>query len=209
MTPEELQAFAGAVAARHDAITARLQAIPNAPTDAETDDQDADALVEAIFLRTFSAYEADLERLFLHYVTGGQSLNNKASTSYLNLTDEEQARRLVRGANRFLTWSKPASTRATAETYLHEGWPIANILAAKAQDLSDCEKIRNRIAHQSSEAASDFGAVQRNLLLTERLFDLSPGQLLRMRFRGRRKLTVQHYAETVREVLEALLEPGD
>lgn len=207
MTLVELAQLAQSIADRHAALDERLQTVAAAPTDVMSGDADADSLAEAVFLRTFTSYEADLERIFLHFVTGGATLNGMAAVSYLNVADEEQAKRLVRGAFRYLSWSKPSTTRVTADTYLTDGWPITPILAARSQDLSDCEKIRNRIAHQSSEAHSDFAAVQRNLFLTERLFPISPGQLLRTRFRSRRQLVIQHYVTTMRDVLTAMIDP--
>ena len=40
-----------------------------------------------------SQRENDLEKLFLHYATGGLSLDGKAANSYLKLADETVARR--------------------------------------------------------------------------------------------------------------------
>ena len=178
-----------------------------APPDAESTDLQADIFAEAVFLRAFAAFEVDLESLFLHYVTGGASLSGATASSYLNVKDEDQARKLTRAGWRYLSWAKPQQVRETSENYMAEGWPISPMLKAKAQDLSDCERVRNRIAHHSIEAAVQFGMVQRNWLQTERLFMLSPGQFLRIRSIKLRALHLQHYLQVMNDTLCAIMDP--
>ncbi|MEY9604104.1 hypothetical protein AB7M74_010713 [Bradyrhizobium japonicum] len=101
------------------------------------------------------------------------------ANTYLRLTDESSARKLIKAGYKFLNWAKPDTIRETAQNYIENGWPLVDMLATRTQDLADCERIRNKIAHNSTEAVQQFSVVQRNLLATERLFDLSPGQLLK------------------------------
>jgi len=207
MTPEDLANLAAAVETRRDDLTAALAAFQFAPADTPTDDASADVTIEALFLRCFTAYEADLERLFLHYVTGGVSLSGRVARSYLAITDESHARRMIVNGFKFLSWAKPNAVRDTAANYLEHGWPLIDMLATQTQHISDCEKIRNRIAHRSMEASNEFAAVQRNLFQTERLFEMTPGHLLRTRFRARRKHVLQHYNETLSATLLAITDP--
>jgi hypothetical protein len=207
MSPGDLIIFRDAAAARHASMMALIDQFDAAPQDIESADQQADAYAEALFLRAFTAYENDVERLFLHYVTGGTTLQGQAANSYLRITDEALARKLTRAGYRFLSWAKPQETRTTAENYIENGWPISDMMNAKAQDLADCERIRNRIAHNSLEALAQFNTVQRNLLRTERLFPLSPGQFLRIRNTRLRKLHIGHYLEVLNDTLNAIVEP--
>jgi hypothetical protein len=207
MSPESLAGFANSLVERHDSYEAKLQSIGLASPDAPSTDLDADALTEAIFLRFFIEYEADLERLFLHYVTDGVSLSGVSSVSFLAVKDESHARKLVRAGFRFLSWAKPDSIRETSSHYLKNGWPLVDVLVTKTQDLNDCEKVRNRIAHKSIESESNFLAVQRNLFQTERMFAMSPGHLLRCRYRKKSKSVIQHYHHILHEILEALIDP--
>ena len=203
----EFRSLSEVIANRHADARALVDQIDPAPSDAESADLRADVFAEAVFLRLFAAFEVDLEKLFLHYVTGGASLSGVKATSYLSVTDEVLARKLTRAGWRYLSWAKPQQVRETAENYMSTGWPISEMMNAKAQDLSDCERVRNRIAHHSPEAIVQFGMVQRNLLRTERLFTLSPGQFLRIRNGRLRKLHLQHYLEVMNETLSAILDP--
>jgi hypothetical protein len=207
MTPEQLAALSGEVATRHAVIAASLSATAVAAADQPSDDRDADALLEGYFLQLFTASERDLERLFLHFVTGGASTSGAVAQTYLRLQQEDLARRLVRGAWRFLSWGKPDAIRETASTYIENGWPIVDMMAARTQELADCERVRNRIAHRSIEADLQYMAVQRNLFQTERVFEMSPGQLLRTRHRRTRDLTILFYAAAMRDTLQAIIDP--
>jgi hypothetical protein len=207
MTPSALTDFRDAVLTRQSSIAAILAAMDPAPEDSESTDPVADAYAEAIFLRSFTAYENELERLFLHYVTGGLTLSGAAPNTYLRVSDESLARKLTKAGFRFLSWAKPSQTRETASTYIENGWPIADMMSANAQDLSDCEKLRNRIAHNSLEAAAEFNSVQRNLLQTERLFNISPGQLLRIRSKKFRKIHIERYITVMNNTILSVIEP--
>lgn len=207
MDEYDLRSFNDEVASRHAQAQELVDQMDPAPSDTESTDLEADVFAEAVFLRSFAAFEVDLESLFLHYVTGGASLNGVTASSYLNVKDEGKARALTRAGWRYLSWAKPQQVRETAENYMSEGWPISAMLKAKAQDLSDCERVRNRIAHHSPEAEVQFGLVQRNWLQTERLFTLSPGQFLRIRSRRLRTLHLQHYLQVMNETLCAIMDP--
>lgn len=207
MTPQALLDLAETVKLRRVDLNHTLSEIKFAPSDAPTDDPAMDITMEALFLRVFTEYEADLERLFLHYVTGGASISARHARSYLAARDETHARRMVVNGFRFLSWAKPSAVRETAKNYLENGWPITDVLASKTQDITDCEKIRNRIAHRSVEAAADFAAVQRNLFQTERVFPITPGHVLRTRFRGKSQHVLRHYNDELATALIAITDP--
>jgi hypothetical protein len=207
MTPQELGEFCGFVEGRHTALGELIDQLPHAASDEESSDFRSDAFAEAIFLRAFTAYEVDLEKLFLHYVTGGLSLQGVQANTYLRLTDERAARRLIKAGFKFLNWSKPETIRDTSQNYIENGWPIVDMLATRTQDLADCERVRNRIAHTSIESLQQFSIVQRNLLATERIFQISPGQLLRIRHRKKMMLHISHYVGVMTEMLSAIADP--
>ena len=207
MTPLELVELRDAITMRHAAAVIQLNDLEAASTDIQSTDHRSDAFAEAIFLRAFTAYENDVERLFLHYVTGGGSLQGKAANTYLRIQDEAHARQVTKARQAFLSWAKPAEIRTTAKTYIEDGWPFVDMMSAKEVDLADCERVRNRIAHNSIEARQQFNVVQRNMLSTERLFDLSPGQFLRIRNTRLRKLHIGHYLDVLNDTLGALIDP--
>ena len=207
MTPAALREFFRVVRDRHATTMSLVEDIEPAAAEAESTDQEADAYAEGLFFRAFTNYENDIETLFLHYVTGGASLGGMEANSYLSVENEELAKKIIRGGWRFLSWSRPKTIRDTAETYIEDGWPICVAMNAKSQELSDCERIRNRIAHKSTESLNGFNVVQRNVLGTERLFAITPGQLLRIRNKRFRKLHIGRYFEIMMETVHAIVEP--
>ena len=207
MTLAELTNFYDKISTRHTSTMEQILELDPAPADSASEDIRADAYAEALFLRSFATYESDVEKLFLHYVTGGTSLGGEPANTYLRVTDVTLARKLTRAGWRFISWSKPQEIRTTADTYIEEGWPISNSMNAKSQELADCERIRNRIAHRSIESLQQFNVVQRNLLQTERLFPISPGQLLRIRSSRLRKLHIGHYLDVMIDTLMAIIDP--
>ncbi|MFZ2868817.1 hypothetical protein [Zavarzinia sp.] len=193
--------------ARNTDFMSIIHQMAPAPKDEESKDQQADAYAEALFLRAFTAYENDLEKLFLHYVTGGGSLKGVVAKTYFREIDETLARKITRAGYKFLSWAKPQEIRKTAENYIENGWPISEVMNSKSKDLADCEKIRNRIAHKSIESINSFNEVQRNLLNTERLFEITPGQLLRIRNGRSKELNISLYIGVMSDTLEAILDP--
>lgn len=207
MTPAELIDYRDSINERHATLILSIDSLDPAPTDTESEDYLSDAFAEALFLRAFTAYESDVEKMFLHYVTGGLSIQGRRANTYLSITDEALARKITKGSYKFLSWAKPAEIKNTAENYIENGWPLVDMMATKTKDLADCERVRNRIAHNSLEAAQQFNIVQRNMLTTERLFTLAPGQFLRMRNSRLRKLHLTHYANVLNDTLAAILDP--
>ena len=207
MTNADLEACREATVERYSRTKEVVDDLDPAPSIAESSDRTADALAEGIFLREFSAYESILERLFLHYVTGGFSLDGRKANTYLSTSDLNIARDITRGGSKFLSWSNPERIRGTAKLYIENGWPICDTMYGASYDLRDCERIRHRIAHKSDESLSAFNDVQRNLLGTERVFPLTPGQLLRMRRRRLKKLHIGYYIEVMNRAVSMIIEP--
>jgi hypothetical protein len=207
MTADELTTLREVVAERHRLLSERVAELAVAASEEPSTDIVSDTLLEGYFLQLFTGYEQDIERLFLHYVTGGAGASGQVALSYLQVGDESIARRLVRAGWKFLSWAKPDNIREIASTYIQNGWPLADMMAGRTQELADCERIRNRIAHRSIEADLQYRVVQRNLFGTERLFDMSPGHLLRTRHRQARDLTIVFYSEAMRATLDAIIDP--
>ncbi|MDD1497610.1 hypothetical protein PVA19_04235 [Agrobacterium sp. CNPSo 3708] len=207
MTPEELADYRQNISEKHLVLVGFADDLPVAGDDVESEDHHADSVAEAIFLRGFTTYESHIEKLFFHYVTGGLSANGVAAASHLKPSNEEIARKIVKAGFKFLSWAKPSNTSLTAQLYLENGWPLVDMMATKTQELSDCERIRNRIAHLSTESATDFGVVQRNLLATERLFSITPGQLLRIRHRRHRMSNLKRYLNVMYETIDSIIDP--
>ena len=102
MTPDELAEYLGAISADYGAWANLLAKIGPASDSEESSDHHEDVLVEGVFFRAFARYESALERLFLHYVTGGRSRGGLQANSRLHVTEEALARRMTRAGFRFL-----------------------------------------------------------------------------------------------------------
>lgn len=207
MTPGDLEAFRDRIRRRFADHHEVVDTLPIASADALSADTASDILAEGVFLRAFVAYEQDVEALFLHYATGCPSLNGSAPNTYLRVADEALARKIAKAGFRFMSWAKPSQIKATAENFIERGWPLVEMMAAKEHVLADCERIRNRIAHNSAEASQEFAIVQRNAFGTERLFPIPPGQLLRVRNARLKKTLMMHYTGAFQDTLEAMIEP--
>ena len=209
MTPNELRKHCDDLKLRHANMIKAVEKLNAAPLKEESIDHFADTYTEALFMRAFIAYECDIEKLFFHYVTGGASLSGSVAKSYLNVTSEDLARKLISHGRNYFNWAKPQKIREIANNYMENGWPICDMMNLKSQELADCLYIRNHIAHNSSESHTGFNKVQRNLLQTERLFPITPGQLLRIRHRKLKKLHIAHYFDAMNDTVNALINPLD
>lgn len=156
-------------------------------------DVEKNVAAEGIFLRGFTIYERTLDRLFLAYCTGSKGLDGAQPTCRLANCDEAQALAIAKNGFRFLDWSSPKSVRERADLFFLDGEPFRTGVDPRATSLSEMEKIRNRIAHFSPEAELGYLSVQRALFGTERVFEMSPGQLLRTRRRGKPPLMQAAY----------------
>ncbi len=207
MSPEDLVAYVDQVKSVFETLKKETDEISPTPDDRVSGEISGNALAEALFLRAFTYYESCLDDLFFHYVTAGKTLKGSDVQSYLNVSDVAAARKLVKGSMKFLSWSKPDTIRETATTYLKDGWPLADIMATGSSDLHDAEKIRNRIAHDSLEARNAFNAVQRNVFGTERIFDITPGQLLRVRHRTKRITNLSSLLAVMEQTITSIIDP--
>ena len=207
MSPLEFSNFHSTSLKRNEATLRLLDGIGFAPENTESKNEASDIMAEGLFLRAFCAYENDLEALFLHYVSGGRSLDGLSANTLLNVETEADARNVVFGGKDFLNWANPGETRSTASRYLENGWPINQMMNNQSQNLSDCTFIRNHIAHNSHHSQNQFDKVQRNLFRTERVFPFSPGQLLRTRHRKNKSIQIEYYLNALHVTLLGIMRP--
>ncbi|CAI8819830.1 hypothetical protein [Pseudomonas chlororaphis] len=135
-------------------------------------------LYEAIFLRLFRAYENLLESAFISYLTGEPTTGGVPVRSHVTPTDRDHARALVTSSQPFLDWTSPPVVMKRAETYIVDGDPIRAAIAASQSHLQQAKKIRNHIAHNSTESEKEFNKIVVQLLLTPPMSKLSAGELL-------------------------------
>lgn len=141
-------------------------------------DSERHLLYEAIFLRLYRAYENLLENVFLAYISGETTTSGAAVTAFVSPIDKEHARAIITSSQPFLDWTSPTVVIKRAETYIQTGEPVRSAVAASQNHLQQAKKIRNHIAHNSSESEREFAKVVQNILLTPPLSAISAGELL-------------------------------
>ncbi|HHH9280145.1 TPA: hypothetical protein ACP31J_002773 [Pseudomonas aeruginosa] len=135
-------------------------------------------LYEAIFLRLYRAYENLLENVFLAYISGETTGSGVAVTTFVSPANKEHARAIITSSQPFLDWTSPSVVMKRAETYIDTGEPVRSAVAASQNHLLQAKKIRNHIAHNSSESEKEFMKVVQAILLTLPLSAISAGELL-------------------------------
>lgn len=135
-------------------------------------------LYEAIFLRLFRAYENLLENVFLSYIVGEPTVAGVQVRSYLSASDKVHARAMVTSSQPFLDWTSPQVVVKRAETYIIGGEPIRTAITTSQSHLQQAKKIRNHIAHNSTESTKEFNGIVLHFLLTAPLAPISAGDFL-------------------------------
>jgi hypothetical protein len=208
MEPDELSELYQQLASRHERDMELLSSLPIAQSDTESTDLASDVSAEGLFMRCFSEYEAVVELILVHYIGGGQTLSGRSRVSFVRSQDSVIVKRIVRGhSQKGPSYSNPSKIIETSQVYIEDGWPVSQVFQSKTQILSDAEKIRNRIAHQSDESLLHFRAVQRNILGTERPFRLRPGHLLRIRLDRKRGTVANLCVLAMHEAICAAIAP--
>ncbi len=138
-----------------------------------------------MFLRGYTAFERSLEGMFLHYAAGAKSAGGYSAPSRIVNSDDAHIRLMVKADSQYIDWSSATAVRERAKRYFTGGEPFLTELSLQSELLSQVQKVRNRIAHDSAEALSGFKDVERARFQTERTFAMRPGQLLRVRTKKR------------------------
>jgi hypothetical protein len=114
---------------------------------------------ELAFLRCVLAWEVFLEESFLVYLTGGKGLSGKATKRYVTPTTSPQARALLSGESRYLSWNTNDDVIKRAKIWFKDGEPYTSALGALGIH-SEIRTVRNRIAHNSGEAKTKFNKLR-------------------------------------------------
>lgn len=118
-------------------------------------------LTESILARAFSRYEAVIEDVFLLYCSGRAGMNGKAVKSYISPKNLVHARSMLKSGMNFLEWTSPDVVIDRCKTYLEQDDPVFIAISTNKTRLEYIKKIRNAIAHSSSEAHSQYLKVVR------------------------------------------------
>lgn len=156
-----------------DATCAHLKLRIRSVSSVETASIDTEFIAEAICFRLFRVHERLLRSFFLHCCTQPVTLSGVQINSKLICPDTETAENILKGSGRFMEWGKSDEVKKISNLIFENGFPISDFILSNSQTMSDLHKIRNYIAHDSSEAKSKFVGVTRSYM---RLEDAVPDQ---------------------------------
>lgn len=156
-------------------------------------DQDLHFMItETCFVNLFNSWEYFLEKTFIFYLLGHQSMSGKVYPCCVKPLDEKHAYDILKGTKTYPKWTDHKERSCLARLYFENSGPFA-CLDENPIELHEILDIRNSIAHRSEKAVNDFKKVQvRKLGVFE---DSRPAEFL-LRFVERKKVTYfSYYAE--------------
>ena len=124
-------------------------------------------ILENAFLKTFVAWEEFLEKSFIHYLMGRESLDGVNVNRHAYPIDDEHALIMIIGTKTYLDWGNPEIVRRTSDIYFENGNPFNSVIASINQELLDLRTIRNSTAHISSTTQVKLDSVASRLLKTQ------------------------------------------
>lgn len=113
-------------------------------------------LAEAVIFKSYRLYERLSRHTFLYYCVEATTLSGAAVNSKLKCASSATAESILKAGNKFLDWGNVDSTRKLANLVFDEGFPVVELLSPVASTLTDLQRFRNFVAHDSEEAASAF-----------------------------------------------------
>jgi len=123
-------------------------------------------VVGLAFLAVASAWEEFLESVFVRYLAGAKSPQGYAPHLRVGTAASLQhSYELITGKfgyepeENVMSWSSPAQVIRRASIFFYQGQPFRSALDQRQDRLQDAVAIRNRVAHLSTRARSEFKRV--------------------------------------------------
>ncbi len=135
-------------------------------------------LTESVFFTAFREYEAFVRDVFVLYCLEKEPSSGKRVRSYLRPRNFAHAEQLMQSSMPFLDWTNPATVIDRAELYLQDGFPVKLPFTTNQDVLRDYKRIRNHIAHGSSQSMVEYKKVLRKHYTTVPLVTPAPGEFL-------------------------------
>ncbi|EHJ98859.1 hypothetical protein AT5A_09200 [Agrobacterium tumefaciens 5A] len=113
-------------------------------------------LAEAVLFNLFRNWERFVRSCFLHYCVATKTVTNEDVVSKLRCTDWGTAESILKAGNKFLDWGSVESVKKLSNLVFENGFPISDLVNPVASTLTDLQRFRNFIAHDSQEAETGF-----------------------------------------------------
>jgi hypothetical protein len=134
--------------------------------------------IESLAFRTFRASERLIRAVFLEGCASATTPSGTKVASKVRSSDHRTVEEVLKAGNRFLDWGNIAKVRTLANLVFDNGFPVIDVVDPINSDLTDLQKIRNFIAHDSDEAKSGFDQVVASRLVLSPNPPDSAGKLL-------------------------------
>lgn len=128
---------------------------------------DYDALCHAseyIFLSAYKIWENYLEGTFVSFARYNEKIGRIAPNPFINPATERQALEIIKLEKDFIDWTNPDFVVTRAGILFKNSQIITAPIATSIQLLRDAKKIRNYVAHGSSESKRRFKDMSRQRL---------------------------------------------
>ena len=160
-------------------------------------------LTEGLFLHLFRSYEQFMEECFLVCMMSRGSL--RSVRPFVAPRDVGHARSMLKGSGRFVEWHSPDVIIARSELYFNNGGLIKQVVSSNRGVLFEMKRVRDRIAHSSREAETQFQNVLQARLLTLTTRIPPPGEFLQTSVRNQPGLYhLKLYCLETRQISDSL-----
>jgi hypothetical protein len=148
--------------------------------------RDVETLYEGLFLRSVTAFEGLIERVFFQALRG--EIETRAVGGKITSTSNAVLHDVLLDGKEYLEWLPYDRTLKRAKRYLRGGRPFTSFTDDDSSRLSQIARIRNAVAHSSKHAKDVFrNKVTSNIVLLPR--EKTPAGFLRSLFRSAPAMT--------------------
>ncbi|MES2414854.1 MAG: hypothetical protein V4614_13700 [Pseudomonadota bacterium] len=168
--------------------------------------KEQDFLYNAVFLKTFVAWEKFLEATMVAYLLSKRGVNGGRAAKYSRPRDEQHATKMLIGTQKYVDWANQEIVIRLAKIYLVDGEPFASAFAGIHTDLIDLKTIRNSIAHISTTTSQPLDALA-SRLLTQTIVAAKPSQILLALTAGTAQTHFDRYLALLDSAAEVICNP--
>lgn len=170
-----LSAFTGEVA-QCDSLIAHAHQTNSAHTRLFPE-VDREQITVAAFLYLCVSWESFLESSLLEFMLGSKTLSGTTPVRNVCPADEENARSIVKGCQRYFDYGNPQFVEKIVKVYFINGYPFSPPLSGIQYDLDGLRAMRNSAAHTTSSTQVQLDRIAQQVHLgvphpNMRLYDL-------------------------------------
>lgn len=121
--------------------------------------QERSLVIEASYVKIYIAFEAFLEKAFIHFMMAGTSTTGWMPTSFSQAPSSRHAMDMLTMGKKFVDWSTPSTVGMLAKLHFDHGSPFQTVLVSANSDLLDMKNLRNACSHLSTNTSAQLDAL--------------------------------------------------